>query len=143
MDDFQSPTHDRQNGHSPHSTGFGEVWAILAWVLIIAVCALWIGQSYVKDYMEVLLVDEPTVGEVVTEVDAESEVVSLVSMEDDILGKLLVGMNEILPSSGLSMVEINASELRAGDSGQQLAWAALQGWLKGPQEGIKALDDVD
>ena len=140
MDDFQSSIHDRQDGHSPLSVGFGEVWAIFAWVLIIVVCALWISQDLV---MEALLVDEPGVGEVATEVDAEGELESLVSMEDDILGKLLVGMNEILPSpSGLSIVEINASELRVGDSGQQLAWVVLQGWFKGPQEGLEALEKL-
>lgn len=129
---------DDQNSPSAPPGALGTLWAVLAWVLIILVSVTWISQDLL---LEALLVDEPEIGEVVTNEAQDHEL--LVTMQDDVLGKFLVGFDVAFPTSiSTNIVDAQAAELRSGNSGQRLAWVVLQARFNGIASGREALEEV-
>ena len=139
MDELKSQIQGLQNAHQRPSKGLGAVWAVLAWVVIVVVCVLWISQERI---IEAFLENE--ISEEARLQGAEAgETGTLVSMEDDILGKIVVGFSALFPASqGLQVMEMNAAPLQEGGSGQQLGWVILQARFKGIEAGREALEVV-
>ena len=138
MDLNQNTTQGPGNGHATPSGGFGSLWAVISWIAIIVLSVLWIGQ----DWIARALIGEPEQG-VALEGETPLERGLVVGLQDEILGKIVVGFTELPLANPQLMLEYNAGELKQGSLGQQLAWVILQARVSGIKDGLDALEGLD
>jgi membrane protease YdiL (CAAX protease family) len=105
-------------------------WTRSAWGVIVLVCVGWIALSSMKSS------DAPS--------DTASDVAPTLGMQDNLLGRIVVGLDVVFNDPALSaQFESEAHPLRDGTDVQRLAWVILQARLHGAQTGIDTLDALD
>jgi len=138
MESHAEATQGPLNGHATPPGGLGSPWTVVSWIAIIVISTAWICQ----DWLISGIVGEPQQGQALAEEDPDSSGL-MVGLQDEILGKVIVGFAEIFPANGVMVMEMNAAELREGTGPQQLAWVILRARVVDVDAGIEAFKDLD